>query len=147
MSRRVPKSVSLSPLCDNLVSRHFQMRGQFSAFVRAAILDYDERVSGGGGHTPIEGLGICNGVRRPTCSFCYPDGPPTRENWLKFMGVREAFDDPDRDGTGELTLARRELLESIEGREPTPRVDAVTGSFPERLTRMQRLWRWISAIW
>ena len=25
---------------------------------------------------------ICNGQKKPTCSKCYPEGPPEREDWL-----------------------------------------------------------------
>ena len=35
-------------------------------------------------HRPIPELGICNGMRRPTCAECYPDGAPTRDEWLAF---------------------------------------------------------------
>jgi len=28
-------------------------------------------------------LMICNGMRKPTCPTCYPDGRPSREHWLQ----------------------------------------------------------------
>lgn len=118
------------------------MRGAFSAFVRAAVLDYDERVVGGGGHTPIEEFGICNGMRRPTCSTCYPEGPPTQDAWLRFVAdVRPSHLEANRDGKVELHYALKELHDSIEPKPATPRVDEVTGKFPEPLTFWQKLIR------
>lgn len=144
MSRRVPKSVSVSPVVDQLITEHFSRRGQFSAFVRAAVLDHDERVNTGGGpHTPIEGLGICNGVRRPTCSICFPEGPPLLENWQDFRRkTNEYLKLPDRDGKIEIHFAVKELLDSIEPRPARPRIDD-TGTFPVKLTRWGRFRRWI----
>lgn len=150
MSRRIPKSVSISQMVNELIEKHFQRRGEFSAFVRAAVIDHDERVNKGGGpHSPIEGLNICNAMRRPTCSICYPEGPPTRQNWLKFMaqvGPADRFMElggpmPSRDGRVEIHLATQELLASIEPKPPRPRVDEVTGTFPKALTPFQRLKR------
>lgn len=140
---RIPKSVSVTPQVHQLITKHFPVRGQFSAFVRAAVLDHDELVVlGGGEHTPIESLGICNGVRRPTCSFCYPEGPPERQNWLEFRKKTDKFLQlPDRDGKIEIHLAIQELLDGIEAPPVSPRVDAVTGSFPVRLTIWQRIRR------
>jgi hypothetical protein len=28
---------------------------------------------------------ICNGVRKPTCQTCYPDGPPEGDDWLLYV--------------------------------------------------------------
>ena len=143
MSLRIPKSVSITRTVNDLIDFHFPQRGQFSAFVRAAVLDHDERVTAGGGpHSPMPGLDICNGMRRPTCSICYPDGPPSQEAWLKF--VAEASGDrtgrtPMRDGKIELHYALKELHASIEEPPIRPRVDEVTRKFPEKLTFWAKL--------
>jgi len=39
-------------------------------------------------HRPIVELGICNGVRKPTCAECYPHGAPTRDEWLAFRNAK-----------------------------------------------------------
>tara|TARA_Y100000289_G_C3881876_1_gene129153 strand:+ start:220 stop:702 length:483 start_codon:yes stop_codon:yes gene_type:complete len=31
---------------------------------------------------------ICNGVRKPTCTICYPNGPPHGEDWLDYVDNR-----------------------------------------------------------
>ena len=40
-------------------------------------------------HSPIIELGICNGLRKPTCAECYPEGAPTREIWNRFRDHRD----------------------------------------------------------
>jgi len=153
MSRRIPKSVSVSFLVNELIDKHFSIRGQFSAFVRAAVIDHDERVTkGGGAHRPIEALGLCNAMRRPTCSICFPEGPPSRENWLKFMAlvgptIRDPTYEIPANGYDPFIAQETEtMLKSIDPKPASPRVDEVTGIFPVPLTRIQRLRRWISAF-
>jgi len=152
--RRTPKSVSLSPytaaIADGMV------RGQFSAFVRAALLDYDERLnSGGGEHRPIDDLGlVCNAMRTPRCTICYPDGRPEREAWLVYVdSVRPLGDTLNKhfssDGKLESVLrqraAWRTLQESIEPHQ-TDRVDDML-PIPENFVKTTRWSRLKAQLW
>ena len=140
---RIPKSVSITPAIQHLIEKHFPTRGQFSAFVRAAVLDHDEHVTNGGGvHNPVVDLGICNAMRRPTCSICYPEGPPTQSDWLRFVSqVRLNNSIGGRPSDSPIPDPMTELLESVQPRPPSPRVDVVTGSFPQKLSIWQRIRR------
>tara|TARA_R100000963_G_C4599619_1_gene73833 strand:+ start:258 stop:641 length:384 start_codon:yes stop_codon:yes gene_type:complete len=55
-------------------------------------------------HRPIVELGICNGVRKPTCAECYPHGAPTRDEWLFFR----AEEDPSIESLQETIITRLE---------------------------------------
>jgi len=86
---KVIKSISLDERTAPIASA----KSNFSAWVREQLLaeiaytipcNYakitiwkgDERVG-----TKSE---ICNGVRKPPCLECYPEGPPDREDWLAY---------------------------------------------------------------
>jgi hypothetical protein len=154
--RRTPKSVSLSPYTAAIADG--MERGQFSAFVRAALLDYDERLnSGGGEHTPIEDLGlVCNAMRSPRCTICYPNGRPKREDWLMYVDAVRPLDEIGRlnesqpnDGKLEFVLRQRDawrtLQDSIEPHQ-SDRVDAML-PIPENFIKTTRWGRLRAKLW
>jgi len=127
-------------------------RGQFSAFVRAALLDYDERKNEGGGeHNPIDDLGlVCNGMRTPRCTICYPDGRPDRSDWLVYVdSVRPLNRRVVNDGQLESVLRQRAawkiLQNSITAHEPD-RVDAMMAE-PSNFTKRSRWSRLKAKLW
>ena len=79
---RIIKTISLPP---HLHEKASQIRN-FSGWVQDR-LEEDGLIVHNSAHRPIELLGICNGVRRPTCGECYPHGAPTRDEWLAFRNA------------------------------------------------------------
>ena len=79
MMARIIKTISLPP---HLHEKASQIRN-FSGWVQDQ-LEAEGLIVHTDAHRPIPELGICNGVRRPTCAECYPDGAPTRDEWLAF---------------------------------------------------------------
>ena len=73
------KTVSLPP---HLHEKAKQIQN-FSGWVQER-LEEEGSIVHTAAHRPIPELGICNGVRRPTCAECYPHGAPTRDEWLAF---------------------------------------------------------------
>ena len=137
-TRRVPITVSLSPYTAAI--RDEMPRGQFSAFVRAALLDFEDRKNEGGGeHLPVEDLGlVCNAMRTPRCSVCYPKGRPTREAWLEYVeAVRprhpgEALNrSPSGDGRLEAVLVQRAAWKALHESITEPVQDRVDDMVPE----------------
>ena len=76
---RMIKTVSLPP---HLHEKAEQIKN-FSGWVQDR-LEEEGSIVHNAAHRPIPELGICNGVRRPTCAECYPHGAPTRDEWLAF---------------------------------------------------------------
>lgn len=67
----------------NRVVGHYQ----FSKFVRACLRELDAQCSPT--HTTHEDSrvhGLCNGLFKPCCVICWPDGAPSRADWLAFAG-------------------------------------------------------------
>jgi len=65
----------------NRVVGHYQ----FSKFVRACLMELDAQVSPT--HTTHEDSrvhGLCNGLYKPVCVICWPDGAPSRADWKAF---------------------------------------------------------------
>lgn len=59
---------------------------RFSAFVRASLRELDAQCSPT--HTTDETArhhGLCNGLFKPVCVICWPDGAPSRAAWLAFV--------------------------------------------------------------
>ena len=80
---RIIKSVSLDPHTAQVAANI----GNFSAFVRDALMQYEEHYAEVERHThPEEGrrLGLCNGMSRPYCRTCWPYGPPPGAAWRAF---------------------------------------------------------------
>ena len=66
----------------NRVVGHYQ----FSKFVRACLRELDAQCSPT--HTTEENarhLGLCNGLHKPPCVICWPDGAPSRIDWLEWV--------------------------------------------------------------
>jgi len=80
---RMIKTVSLPP---HLHEKAEQIKN-FSGWVQDR-LEEEGSIVHTAAHRPIDGLGICNGVRRPTCALCYPHGAPTRDEWLAFRNEK-----------------------------------------------------------
>jgi len=58
---------------------------QFSRFVRACLYELDAQVSQS--HTQVEEArinGVCNGLLKPVCVICWPDGAPSGAGWRKY---------------------------------------------------------------
>jgi len=81
---RIIKTISLPP---HLHEKASQIRN-FSGWVQDR-LEEDGLIVHNSAHRPIPALGICNGVRRPTCAECYPHGAPTRDEWLFFRNAED----------------------------------------------------------
>ena len=81
---RMIKTISLPP---HLHEKAAAIKN-FSAWVQDR-LEEEGLVVHTDAHRPIPGLGICNGVRRPTCAECYPRGAPTRDEWLAFRSEED----------------------------------------------------------
>jgi len=78
MSRMI-KTISLPP---HLYEKSKEITN-FSGWVQER-LEEEGSIVHTAAHRPIPSLGICNGVRKPTCAECYPHGAPTRDEWLNF---------------------------------------------------------------
>ena len=137
-TRRVPITVNLSPYTAAI--RDEMPRGQFSAFVRAALLDYEDRQnSGGGEHNPVDDLGlVCNAMRTPRCTLCYPEGRPSREDWLEYVdAVRpthpgEALNrSPGGDGKLEEVIIQRAAWKRLQDSVQARQGDRVDDMLPE----------------
>jgi hypothetical protein len=76
---RMIKTISLPP---HLHEKAAEIKN-FSGWVQDR-LEEEGSIVHTDAHRPIPELGICNGVRRPTCAECYPHGAPTRDEWLAF---------------------------------------------------------------
>jgi hypothetical protein len=66
--------------------------GNFSAFVRDCLNQYEDHYTEVKEHTHQEGArigGLCVGVARPNCRACYPHGAPPREAWLAYRADPE----------------------------------------------------------
>jgi len=73
---------------------------QFSRFVRACLTELDAQVSAT--HTQAEEArvnGVCNGLLKPACVLCWPDGAPSGEAWRKY-----------RFGGGEIPSAEKQRI-------------------------------------
>lgn len=79
---RIIKTISLPP---HLHEKASQIKN-FSGWVQDR-LEEDGLIVHSAAHRPIPSLGICNGVRRPTCAECYPNGAPNRDEWLAFRNA------------------------------------------------------------
>lgn len=79
---RMIKTISLPP---HLHEKAAEIKN-FSGWVQDR-LEEEGSIVHDAAHRPIPELGICNGVRRPTCAECYPHGAPTRDEWLFFRGA------------------------------------------------------------
>jgi len=58
---------------------------QFSRFVRACLRELDAQVSQS--HTQVEEArinGVCNGLLKPACVICWPDGAPSGAGWREY---------------------------------------------------------------
>jgi len=73
------KSISLPP---HLAEKASSI-GNFSGWVQEQLEKEGFEVNVNM-HNPIPELGVCNGMRKPTCGQCYPEGPPTQAEWLSF---------------------------------------------------------------
>jgi len=76
---RMIKTISLPP---HLHEKANHIRN-FSGWVQDR-LEEEGSIVHTDAHRPIAQLGICNGMRKPTCAECYPRGAPTRDEWLAF---------------------------------------------------------------
>ena len=77
---RIIKSVSLDPRTAHIAGQ----MGNFSAFVRVCLMQYENHFSEVIEHTHEEANrhgGLCNAMARPYCRACYPHGPPSGEAW------------------------------------------------------------------
>jgi len=81
---RMIKTISLPP---HLHDKAAEIKN-FSAWVQDR-LEEEGTIGHTSAHRPIPDLGICNGVRRPTCAECYPHGAPTRDEWLFFRNAED----------------------------------------------------------
>lgn len=97
---KVVKSISL----DERTAPIAQSKSNFSAWVREQLLSeiaYDLPCNfftktplkiGRGGHTTKDYSRsikeICNGMARPPCVKCYPEGGPEQEDWLEYVSDR-----------------------------------------------------------
>jgi len=81
---RMVKTISLPPY---LYDKAKEIKN-FSAWVQDR-LEEEGSIVHSQAHRPIPELGICNGVRRPTCGECYPHGAPTRDEWLSFRNAED----------------------------------------------------------
>ena len=89
---RIIKSVSLDPRTAQIAGQI----GNFSAFVRDALYQYEEHYAQVERHTADEDNrkgGLCNAMSRPYCRTCWPHGPPAQTAWLAFNA------DPEGVGT------------------------------------------------
>lgn len=80
---RIIKSVSLDPRTAQIASQ----MGNFSAFVRDALYQYEEHYAQVERHTHDEDnriAGLCNAMSSPYCRTCWPQGPPGRDAWKAF---------------------------------------------------------------
>jgi hypothetical protein len=80
---RIIKTISLPP---HLHDKAAEIKN-FSGWVQDR-LEEEGSIGHTSAHRPIPDLGICNGVRRPTCAECYPEGAPTRDEWLAFRAEK-----------------------------------------------------------
>tara|TARA_B100000029_G_scaffold469127_1_gene506742 strand:- start:724 stop:1131 length:408 start_codon:yes stop_codon:yes gene_type:complete len=76
---KVVKSISLDEQTSILASS----KNNFSAWVREQLLAEVAHTIPCSYFSDIHQ--ICNGMRKPHCITCYPEGPPTREDWLAFV--------------------------------------------------------------
>jgi len=89
---RIIKSVSLDPRTALIAGQI----GNFSAFVRDALYQYEEHYAQVVRHTADEEHrhgGLCNAMSRPYCRTCWPRGPPAGDAWRAFVA------DPEGVGT------------------------------------------------
>ena len=91
---RIIKSVSLDPKTAQIAA-HI---GNFSAFVRDALLQYEAHYDAAQTHAWDEDArigGLCLGVGPTYCRACYPHGPAPKEAWLAYradpQGVGQAW--------------------------------------------------------
>ena len=131
---RIIKSVSLDPRTAMIASR----MGNFSAFVRECLIQYDDHYSENTNHSQDEEFrtgGLCNGRLSPHCRVCYPHGPPGREAWLAYRA--------DPEGVGQAWLQAQAIqandhewhlvAENVAYAAPRPQVAAPRRSWVRRL--------------
>lgn len=80
---RMIKTISLPP---HLHDKAGEIKN-FSGWVQDR-LEEEGSIVHTAAHRPIPELGICNGVRKPTCAECYPRGAPTRTEWIEFRNAK-----------------------------------------------------------
>ena len=90
---------------------------------------------------------ICNGVRKPTCTVCYPHGPPDREDWLEY--ARCEIDKEELLTRAEATWRwRTDLKEQAKTRSKNQQNDPKRGGEKPKRAYVRRLLTWIwSYIW
>jgi len=87
---RIIKSISLCPQTAQIAGQ----MGNFSAFVRDALYQYEEHYAQVERHTAEEKdrrLGLCNAMSRPYCRTCWPHGPPDGDAWRAFVADPEGI--------------------------------------------------------
>jgi len=85
---RIVKSVALDAETDAIASD----LPNFSYWVRVELRNLRDQILEDSGapmelhHRPDESFGgVCNGMKRPTCRKCYPNGPPAQADWLSYV--------------------------------------------------------------
>jgi len=85
---RIVKSCALDAETDAIASD----LPNFSYWVRVELRNLrDQQLIESGApmelhHRPDEQFGgVCNGMKRPTCRKCYPNGPPSQTDWLSYV--------------------------------------------------------------
>ena len=108
---RMIKSVSLPPH----LHAKAEAIGNFSAFVQEALENEGDTVNLNACR-PLDILGVCNGLRKPTCGHCYPRGPPTIDEWKAFRAsTLKMIDQGYQAGVGyELKVSEEERIMHFE---------------------------------
>lgn len=68
---------------------------QFSKFVRECLRELDAQCNPT--HTTLEDArihGLCNGLFKPVCVICWPDGAPSQADWKAFVGQSIPYTQP-----------------------------------------------------
>lgn len=78
----------------------------FSKFVRSCLREADAMANPT--HTTVEAgrvAGYCNGLVRPACVICWPDGGPSGTDWLAFRSAERRVA-----GSGEKPSAQKQRI-------------------------------------
>ena len=140
MSLRQVKSVSLS----DQTMRIADGMSNFSAFVRAALLDYDDRrqtATPDSHHPDSQFGGVCNAMRPALCAVCYPRGRPSQSDWLEYVcDVRlQAISQPEAFAKLQLTIQPR-TPDRVDDMLPTPANFAPKPQSSTLKAKFMRLW-------
>lgn len=90
-------SIALDAETADIKSRLIAHYG-FSKWIRECLRRYAAE-QGEQHHTHEEQYrvrGLCNGVARPLCTICWPEGAPSREHWLEWLGGELSVRPPPR---------------------------------------------------